>query len=69
MLAPHSGHLSRGMANVMVLLETASLCFLHIGDNDVAWSDAVRQAVGEIDILMVTRDDFCYLLTYPEMTR
>jgi len=66
-LDQHSGRLSRGMANVMFRLETAGLRFLHIGDNDVEWPDTVRQAVGEIDILMVTVDDSCHLLTYPEI--
>jgi L-ascorbate metabolism protein UlaG (beta-lactamase superfamily) len=55
------------MANVMFRLETAGLRFLHIGDNCVEWPDTVRQDVGEIDILMVTVDDSCHLLTYPEV--
>jgi L-ascorbate metabolism protein UlaG (beta-lactamase superfamily) len=66
-LDQHSGRFSRGMANVMFRLETAGLRFLHIGDNCVEWPDTVRQDVGEIDILMVTVDDSCHLLTYPEV--
>ena len=66
-LDQHSGRFSRGMANVMFRLETAGLRFLHIGDNHAEWPDAVRQAVGDIDILMVTVDDSCHLLTYPEV--
>ncbi len=66
-LDQHSGTRSRGMANVMFRLEMAGLRFLHIGDNYVNWPDAVRQAVGEIDVLMVTVDDSCHLLTYPEV--
>ena len=66
-LDQHSGRFSRGMDNVIFRLERAGLRFLHIGDNYVEWPDAVRQAVGEIDILMVTVDDSCHLLTYPEV--
>lgn len=66
-LDQHSGTHSKGMPNVMFRLETAGLRFLHIGDNYVEWPQEVRQAVGEIDILMVTVDDSCHLLTYPEV--
>lgn len=66
-LDQHSGTTSKGMPNVMFRLETAGLRFLHIGDNYVAWPPAVRQAVGDIDILLVTVDDSCHLLTYPEV--
>jgi L-ascorbate metabolism protein UlaG (beta-lactamase superfamily) len=66
-LDKHSGTSSKGMPNVMFRLETGGLRFLHIGDNDVDWPEEVRQAVGEIDILMVTVDDSCHLLTYAEV--
>ncbi len=66
-LDEHSGTRSKGMPNVMFRLETAGVRFLHIGDNYVDWSADVRQAVGEVDILMVTVDDSCHLLTYPEI--
>jgi len=66
-LDQHSGRFSRGMANVMFRIEVAGLRFLHIGDNQAGWPEAVRQAVGEIDILMVTVDDSCHLLTYAEV--
>jgi L-ascorbate metabolism protein UlaG (beta-lactamase superfamily) len=66
-LDKHSGTRSKGMANIMFRLETAGIRFLHIGDNYVDWPEAVRQAVSEIDVLMVTVDDSCHLLTYPEV--
>lgn len=66
-LDQHSGTYSKGMPNVMYRLETAGVRFLHIGDNYIDWPDEVRQAVGEIDVLMVTVDDSCHLLTYPEV--
>ncbi|MEE8301536.1 MAG: MBL fold metallo-hydrolase [Candidatus Tectomicrobia bacterium] len=66
-LDKHSGTRSKGMPNVMFRLETCGLRFLHIGDNYVDWPDEVKQAVGDIDVLMVTVDDSCHLLTYPEV--
>lgn len=66
-LDQHSGAHSKGMANIMFRIEAGGLRFLHIGDNHIGWSDAVREAVGEIDILMVTVDDSCHLLTYLEV--
>jgi L-ascorbate metabolism protein UlaG (beta-lactamase superfamily) len=66
-LDTHSGTHSKGMPNVMFRLEVNGLRFLHIGDNDIDWPDEVRHAVGDIDVLMVTVDDSCHLLTYPEV--
>jgi L-ascorbate metabolism protein UlaG (beta-lactamase superfamily) len=66
-LDQHSGTSSKGMPNVMFRLETGGLRFLHIGDNRVNWPDSVRHGVGDIDILMVTVDDSCHLLTYAEV--
>jgi len=63
----HSGTRSKGMPNVMFRVESCGIRFLHIGDNYIDWPEAVRQAVGEIDVLMVTVDDSCHLLTYPEV--
>ncbi len=57
----------RGMANVMFLLETGGIRFLHIGDNRADWPDAVIEAVGSVDVLMVTVDDSCHLLSYQEV--
>jgi len=51
----------------MFRLETAGIRFLHIGDNYIDWPEKVRSAVGKIDVLMLTVDDSCHLLTYPEV--
>jgi L-ascorbate metabolism protein UlaG (beta-lactamase superfamily) len=66
-LDQHSGTRSKGMPNVMFRIEACGIRFLHIGDNYIDWPEEVRQAVGEIDVLMVTVDDSCHLLTYPEV--
>ncbi|MCZ6873236.1 MAG: MBL fold metallo-hydrolase [bacterium] len=66
-LDKHSGTRSKGMPNVMFCLESCGIRFLHIGDNYIDWPEDVRQAVGEVDVLMVTVDDSCHLLTYSEV--
>ena len=64
----HSGASGlRGMRNVMFLLETGGLRFLHIGDNRADWPEEVGQAVGNVDVLLVTVDDSCHLLSYAEV--
>ena len=64
----HSGASGlRGMRNVMFLLETGGLRFLHIGDNRADWPEEVSQAVGKVDVLMVTVDDTSHLLSYAEV--
>ena len=64
----HSGASGlRGMLNVMFLLETGGLRFLHIGDNRADWPEEVSQAVGHVDVLLVTVDDTCHLLSYAEV--
>ena len=64
----HSGASGlRGMRNVMFLLETGGLRFLHIGDNRADWPEDVSQAVGRVDVLLITVDDTCHLLSYAEV--
>ncbi len=53
--------------NVMFRLESNGLRFLHIGDNRSEWPDNVTDAVGDIDVLMVTVDDSVHLLTYEQV--
>ena len=53
--------------NVMFRLEVNGVSFLHIGDNRVDWPPEVAQAVGDVDVLMVTVDDSIHLLTYDEV--
>ena len=64
----HSGASGlRGMRNVMFLLETGGLRFLHIGDNRADWPEDVSQSVGKVDVLLVTVDDSSHLLSYAEV--
>ena len=64
----HSGaSVLRGMRNVMFLLETGGLRFLHIGDNRGNWPEDVSQGVGKVDVLLVTVDDSSHLLSYAEV--
>lgn len=53
--------------NVMFRLEVDGVSFLHIGDNRVDWPPEVAQAVGDVDVLLVTVDDSIHLLTYDEV--
>ena len=57
----------RDFPNVMFRLQAGGVSFLHIGDNRVEWPDDVAQAVGEIDVLLVTVDDSVHLLTYDQV--
>jgi L-ascorbate metabolism protein UlaG (beta-lactamase superfamily) len=51
----------------MFRLETAGIRFLHIGDNYIDWSEEIKRAAGKIDVLMLTVDDSCHLLSYSEV--
>ena len=53
--------------NVMFRLEAGGVSFLHIGDNRAEWPTEVEDAVGEIDVLLVTVDDSIHLLTYKQV--
>ena len=53
--------------NVMFRLEAGGVSFLHIGDNRVEWPTEVENAVGEIDVLLVTVDDSIHLLTHEQV--
>ena len=57
----------RDFPNVMFRLVSNGVSFLHIGDNRVEWPEDVTQAVGDIDVLMVTVDDSTHLLTYDQV--
>ncbi len=64
----HSGRWGReGLGNVMFRLEIAGLRFLHIGDNRAQPPSDVIQQVGSVDVLMVTVDDSCHLLSYKDV--
>ena len=51
----------------MFRLEVDGVSYLHIGDNRVEWPTEVAQAVGDVDVLMVTVDDSIHLLTYDQV--
>ena len=57
----------RDFPNVMFQLESNGVRFLHIGDNRVEWPEDVAQAVGDIDVLLVTVDDSNHLLNYEQV--
>ena len=57
----------RNFPNVMFRLETGGISFLHIGDNRVDWPTDVTQAIGDVDVLLVTVDDSNHLLNYGEV--
>ncbi|MCY3691794.1 MAG: MBL fold metallo-hydrolase [Chloroflexota bacterium] len=57
----------RDFPNVMFRLESNGVRFLHIGDNRVEWPADVAQAVGDVDVLLVTVDDSSHLLTYEQV--
>jgi L-ascorbate metabolism protein UlaG (beta-lactamase superfamily) len=64
----HSGQSGRqGMRNVMFRLEVGGVRFLHIGDNRAHLPADVVHQVGAVDVLLVTVDDSCHLLSYPEV--
>jgi L-ascorbate metabolism protein UlaG (beta-lactamase superfamily) len=61
----HSGRSGRlNFPNVMYRLEANGISFLHIGDNRADWPTTAGEAVGRVDVLMVTVDDSCHLLSY-----
>jgi len=57
----------RDFPNVMYRLESNGVRFLHTGDNRVEWPADVAQAVGDVDVLLVTVDDSNHLLTYEQV--
>ncbi len=64
----HSGISGRnGMENVIYVVEHEGVRYCHIGDNrhDIP-SDAL-EGLGRIDVLMVTVDDSCHLLTFDQV--
>ena len=55
--------------NVMFRLETDGLSFLHMGDNRANWPDDVSEAVGQVDVLMISVDDSCHLMSHQQVSR
>ena len=56
-----------GMANTIFTLEAGGVRTCHIGDNRADIPPEVRRAIGPVDVLMVTVDDSCHLLSYDEV--
>ena len=64
----HSGPIRLSdFPNVMFRLEAGHVSFLHIGDNRAEWPAEVSNAVGDVDVLLVTVDDSNHLLTYEQV--
>ena len=53
--------------NVIFLVQNGGIRFCHIGDNRSDIPPQVRDAIGEVDVLMVTVDDSCHLLSYEQV--
>ena len=53
----------------MFVVEIEGLRCCHIGDNRAALPDEVRAALGRVDLLFVTVDDSCHLLSFPDVDR
>ena len=64
----HSGRSGlQGMKNTIFTVEVGGVRYCHIGDNRHDMPVAVARAIGEIDVLMVTVDDSCHLLSYAQV--
>ena len=64
----HSGRSGLlGMKNTVFTLEVGGVRYCHIGDNRHDMPDAVVEAIGDVDVLMVTVDDSCHLLSYAQV--
>ena len=57
----------RGLRNTMFVVEASGVRFCHIGDNRHDIPHDVRARIGDVDVLMVTVDDSCHLLSYTEV--
>ena len=55
------------MQNVIFVIEAGGIRYCHIGDNRADIPEEVRKAIGAVDVLMVTVDDSCHLLSYEEV--
>ena len=59
----------RGMRNTIFVVESEGVRFCHIGDNRHDIPSEVRAQLGDVDVLMVTVDDSCHLLTYQQVAQ
>lgn len=66
----HSGSSGlRGMSNTIFVIESEGVRFCHIGDNRHNIPSELRAQLGAVDVLMVTVDDSCHLLTYQQVNQ
>ena len=64
----HAGTSGRaGMRNMIFTVECDDVRYCHIGDNRHDIPASVWTQLGEVDVLMVTVDDSCHLLTYEQV--
>lgn len=58
---------ARGVANTLFVIEIDGVRYCHIGDNRHDVPEEVRVRLGRVDLLMVTVDDSCHLLSYAQV--
>ncbi len=58
---------AQGMANTLFVIEIDGVRYCHIGDNRHDVPEEVRVRLGRVDVLMVTVDDSCHLLSYAQV--
>ena len=64
----HSADSGRGgMENTLFVVESGGVRCCHIGDNRHDIPGDVRAQLGAVDVLMVTVDDSCHLLSYDQV--
>lgn len=64
----HSGRSGlQGLQNTMFAIEIEGVRFCHLGDNRHDFPEAAREQIGDVDVLMVTVDDSCHLLSYEQV--
>ena len=64
----HSGRSGmRGKRNTVFLIESEGVRYCHIGDNRHDIPEEMRAQLGRVDVLMVTVDDSCHLLTFEQV--
>ena len=61
------GHGTPAMTNAIFVVEAEGVRYCHIGDNRHDIPGAVREQIEDVDVLMVTVDDSCHLLTFEQV--
>lgn len=70
-MGKHAGPYGRefDQRNVVFIVETAGITFCHIGDNRAELPPQMRQAIKQVDVLMVPVDDSNHLLSYEQVVQ